>query len=238
MARIRIYGTNGNDFALFAPNPLVDTYEIFGGGGKDTLGGGAGGDLLHGGEGFDFASYQQATGSVRVNMLNMASNLGWAAGDVFMSIEGLIGSRYNDWLTGDNNDNIIDGYAGSDTINGAGGDDEVRDAGGNDNLQGGTDNFDPSGSAPTSFGRWRRARICRQGRRQVRDHRRPAERVRDRAQLRHAGPDLRFRRNSRHGERRYALWPRGFRRGAVGRRRLRRHLWPRRQRLHHRRERG
>jgi Ca2+-binding RTX toxin-like protein len=143
MARIRINGTNGNN-SLFAPNPLYDTYEIYGLGGDDTLGGGTGGDLLDGGQGFDFASYERASGPVRVDMLDMASNTGWAAGDRFYSIEGLIGSRYDDWLAGDDNNNIIDGYGGNDVIFGNGGDDVVRDAGGNDRLHGGTDNFVPA----------------------------------------------------------------------------------------------
>jgi Ca2+-binding RTX toxin-like protein len=147
MARIRIVGSGGNDTNLFATNPLYDTYEIYGLGGDDTLGGGAGGDYLDGGEGFDFASYQRAPLGVRVNMLDMAGNTGWAAGDEFFSIEGLIGSRYDDWLGGDNNNNIIDGWAGNDTVFAAGGNDVVRDRGGYDVFHGETDDFDPSAAA-------------------------------------------------------------------------------------------
>jgi Ca2+-binding RTX toxin-like protein len=146
MARIRINGTSTND-TLVGNDLINDTFELFGFGGTDTLLSGAGADYLNGGFGFDFASYQAANSGVTVDMLGMNRNTGWAKGDVFESIEGLIGSRLDDKLSGDNGNNIFDGFGGNDTIHGRGGDDIVRDVGGNDTFDGGDDNFDPDNPA-------------------------------------------------------------------------------------------
>jgi Ca2+-binding RTX toxin-like protein len=146
MARIRIDGTNASEL-LIGIDLINDTFEIYGNGGLDTLVSGAGRDHLDGGQGFDFASYQAATGGVTVDMLDMSRNTGWARGDVFVSIEGLIGSQLDDVLAGDNANNVFDGLSGNDTVDARGGDDIVRDAGGNDTFRGGGDSFDPDNPA-------------------------------------------------------------------------------------------
>ncbi len=45
--------------------------------------------------------------------------------DIFFNFEDVIGSQFNDTLTGDNADNRFDGGAGSDIIKAGGGDDFV-----------------------------------------------------------------------------------------------------------------
>jgi Ca2+-binding RTX toxin-like protein len=115
--------------------------EIFGLDKDDTLQGGLGADYLDGGQGFDFASYRDAEGPVTVDLLNPSLNGGEARGDKFISIEGILGSRHDDFLFGDNAANIIVGEGGNDTINARGGSDVVREQGGNDTIEGGTDSF-------------------------------------------------------------------------------------------------
>ncbi len=94
--------------------------ELDGGAGNDTLDGGAGDDLLYGGEGNDFASYQDAAGGVDAN-LTSGNVIGGAGTDGLTSIEGLIGSNYDDTLTGNADANTLYGGAGADILSGGGG---------------------------------------------------------------------------------------------------------------------
>ncbi|MEM6932235.1 MAG: calcium-binding protein [Pseudomonadota bacterium] len=86
---------------------------------SNTLNGGTGGDdRFFGGGGSDTVSYANATGSVGAR-LDGGANFGEAAGDIFDSIENLIGSAFNDVLVGGSS-SFISGGAGNDTLfNGA-----------------------------------------------------------------------------------------------------------------------
>ncbi len=121
---------------------------ILGDAGSDTLDGGSGADVLDGGAGFDFASYLSATFGV-VARLDLASlNTGDAAGDSYTSIEGLIGSSFNDYLVGTDTagdyltaqggDDYLAGRGGADTILGDAGNDQFWGGEGADSLDGGT----------------------------------------------------------------------------------------------------
>lgn len=88
---------------------------------NNVLEGGAGADKLDGGAGIDTASYANAAGAVKADLLSAASNLGEAAGDTYKNIENLLGSAFGDILTGNAVANAIDGGAGSDTLTGNGG---------------------------------------------------------------------------------------------------------------------
>lgn len=128
-----LYGAAGNDM-------------LFGGGGNDTLEGGAGADLLDGGAGTDFASYAGASAAVTID-LTTGAGMGDAAGDTFVSIEGLIGSAFDDLLIG--NANVATAFtayggSGNDSILGGAGDDTLFGGLGNDTLRGGlgVDHYD------------------------------------------------------------------------------------------------
>lgn len=108
-----------------------------GAGGNDTLDGGAGADTLNGGTGDDTASYESATGRVRVDLLNTATNTGNAAGDVYINIDNLVGTRRGDILLGDDAANKIDGGLGRDTVQGRGGADTFAASANNDSFDGG-----------------------------------------------------------------------------------------------------
>ena len=115
-------GGAGNDVI----NGGAGNDTLQGGADDDILIGGAGADALDGGAGNDTASYASSAAAVTVD-LNAGAGLGGdAQGDTLTGIENLIGSAFNDTLTGDGNDNVLTGGAGKDTLagglNGAGGD--------------------------------------------------------------------------------------------------------------------
>jgi len=134
-------GTSGND-VLFGGSG-ADSLSgksgndtLYGYDGNDTLNGGAGDDVLNGGNGIDIADYSGATSGVRVDLnVSGAQSVGGGQGsDQLVSIEGVIGSNYNDVLTGTPGANILDGGAGDDTIITGSGVDTVDGGAGNDTI--------------------------------------------------------------------------------------------------------
>lgn len=91
---------------------------LTGGNGDDLLQGGAGADQLDGGLGTDTVSYSGATAGVVANLAAPAGNTRDAAGDIYVSIENLIGTGHNDRLTGNTFENRIHGGGGNDVLNG------------------------------------------------------------------------------------------------------------------------
>lgn len=117
-----LYGNGGND-TLYGGD---GDDSLYGFDADDIIDGGSGNDGINGGSGNDTASYASATSSVTVDLATAtAQNTGGAGTDSLATIENLIGSAYNDTLTGDGNANVIEGGAGDDTINGAGATDTV-----------------------------------------------------------------------------------------------------------------
>ncbi len=104
------------------------------------LEGGVGGDELSGGAGFDFASYEHAATGVYASLTSPALNSGEAFHDMYISIEGLIGSAHNDTLIGNGSANTLRGGRGNDTLSGLGGADILDGGAGNDSLRGGAGN--------------------------------------------------------------------------------------------------
>jgi Ca2+-binding RTX toxin-like protein len=96
---------------------------LIGAGGNDILMGGLGADSLDGGTGTDTASYANATDKVTADLKTKSNNVGDAAGDSYTLIENLVGSRFNDTLTGDDVANRLDGGLGVDTLSGGLGND-------------------------------------------------------------------------------------------------------------------
>ncbi|HYD37092.1 MAG TPA: M10 family metallopeptidase C-terminal domain-containing protein [Allosphingosinicella sp.] len=117
-------GGNGND-------------ALDGGDGNDTLAGNAGDDTLIGGAGLDIVTYAAATGDVTVDLsLLTAQDTGGNGIDTLSGFESLIGSNFNDELTGDAGNNGINGGAGVDEINGGDGNDTLFGGAGNDTVNG------------------------------------------------------------------------------------------------------
>lgn len=130
-----LQGEDGDD-TLFG-NAAND--QLFGGEGNDTLNGGAGGDVLNGGNGFDFAVYTDSPSFVQIWMENwQTTNIaGDGYGDTFISIEGLVGSAFNDLLAGFTANDILYGGGGADQVYGGAGNDTLLGEAGNDLLDGG-----------------------------------------------------------------------------------------------------
>ena len=138
-----LYGRAGND-------------RLQGGSGDDTLEGGAGADWLYGQDdgyaadgGNDTASYFYSNAGVTVDLGIRKDfsyfrfgqvSAGDASGDRLFGIENLRGSRYEDNLTGDRNDNEIHGGHGADSISGDQGNDALHGGWGNDTIDGGAGN--------------------------------------------------------------------------------------------------
>jgi len=104
--------------------------NLSGGLGNDLLIGGAGNDQIDGGAGRDTASYRGAIaiGGVTVNLLTGTSS-GAQGVDTLIRIDNLIGSDFDDVLTGDKGVNQITGGAGNDSLDGGLGADTVSYAG-------------------------------------------------------------------------------------------------------------
>ena len=116
-------------------SPFKD--KLVGNSAANVLEGGAGADQLNGGGGIDTASYAHATAGVIADLTKPANNSGEAAGDLYQSIENLLGSNFNDRLVGDNFNNVLTGGGGSDTLIGNKGDDTLIGGLGADTLNGG-----------------------------------------------------------------------------------------------------
>ncbi|MEM1345020.1 MAG: calcium-binding protein [Pseudomonadota bacterium] len=119
-----VTGTDQSE--TLAGSALDDLQE--GRGGDDTLDASPGADTLDGGPGTDTARYTDAPSAAALNLTNPARNAGSATGDVTRSIEAVLGSAFDDTLTGS---------FGADLLEGGEGDDQLRGQRGADTLKGG-----------------------------------------------------------------------------------------------------
>jgi len=132
--------------------------SLLGGTGDDLLQGGQGADTLSGGDGTDRVSYADDAAGVQVDLSTSRAIDGWGGSDTLADLEEVLGSAYNDILTGSGDDNLLIGGAGNDTISGGEGDDTLIGGAGNDILDGGLDSdtvsyaFDTAGVSVTLGG--------------------------------------------------------------------------------------
>lgn len=128
-----LYGGSGNDRLIGSGgNDILD-----GGTGRDVLHGGSGADTLIGGDGVDLIDYRGSSAAVTIDLFSGTASGGHAQGDRFESVERIIGSTYDDTLTGDNGRNILHGGDGDDIIYGGAGNDVIVGGLGADTLDGG-----------------------------------------------------------------------------------------------------
>ncbi len=116
--------------------------------GADTLVVSAGADILDGEDGIDWVDYSAQTGTkATVNLLSGTGDFGVGTNDTLQNIENVRGSNAvaGDTITGDTNDNIIEGgdnnnnadtNANYEYLNGGGGDDTIYGQGGRDIIYG------------------------------------------------------------------------------------------------------
>jgi Ca2+-binding RTX toxin-like protein len=122
-----IVGTSGADAINgLGGNDVLDAGlgndSLYGGAGDDTLLGGAGNDVISGDAGRDTASYAGTSESVTVSLTTVGAQDTHGAGtDTLTGIENLIGGSGNDLLTGDTQDNVLQGGPGNDSLVGGAG---------------------------------------------------------------------------------------------------------------------
>ncbi|MFC5484985.1 calcium-binding protein [Microvirga aerilata] len=85
----------------------------------------------------DTASYMMAVSGVTASLETPGTNSGAAAGDIYVEIENLTGSAFNDALTGNAARNVLQGGFGGDRLNGGAGEDQLLGEAGADTLDGG-----------------------------------------------------------------------------------------------------
>lgn len=108
-----VIGSIGNDIIIGSASANV----LMGGDGNDTLRGLGGNDILNGGNGNDTVSYQDAGFlGVVVNLSQSSANSTDAnvGVDTLVNIENVIGSLFNDTITGNNDNNRLLGLDGDD----------------------------------------------------------------------------------------------------------------------------
>ncbi len=141
-----IEGTEGDDMLA----AVHDNVTLNGGPGTDVLfsdegadstimDGGSGGDLLIGGGTNDTASYANDPAGVVVDLPTSSAIDGTGGIDTLVGIENVTGSAFDDFLTGDDFANVLQGGAGNDTLAGNGGTDVFKYA--FDLTQGGGETF-------------------------------------------------------------------------------------------------
>src|SRR3954447_29921 len=136
-----IDGNGGNDL-IFG----LDGIDVLhGGAGDDQIWGGAARDYIYGDDGFDYVRYDYATSAVDVRLDErhfIGTGGGWggeALDDSFWSIEGVVGSLFDDHLAGSIEANALIGLDGDDQLFGKGGDDQLLGGRGADLIDGGAD---------------------------------------------------------------------------------------------------
>eukprot|EP00439_Symbiodinium_sp_Y106_P090069 s1_g2605.t1 len=137
-----LFGNGGNDTIHGgAGNDTVwggtGDDQLYGNDGNDELFGGAGADTLDGGAGEDWARYDNSAAGISVDLALGTGVGGDAEGDTLTNIERVLGSAYNDTLSGDSGVNTLRGYDGDDIIRGHDGDDDLYGQDGDDSLYGG-----------------------------------------------------------------------------------------------------
>lgn len=125
-----IEGRSGNDVLVGSRgnDDLLGGYgndQLYGDEGDDILWSDPGQDSFFGGAGFDTVVYKHSPVGVTVNLALATGLGGHAAGDTFQSIEGLVGSAFDDHLTGSDGNNTLRGGIGADFIDGGWGRDRA-----------------------------------------------------------------------------------------------------------------
>jgi CSLREA domain-containing protein len=144
LTRVNLIGLGGNDLLrLDTSLGAAVVGNMQGGDGEDTIVSGRGNDTIDGGTGVDTLSYIQGTTGVQVSLATLtAQNTVGAGTDTISGVENLVGSSFNDTLTGDSGANRISGGDGNDILTGGAGADVLDGGQGNDTLN--FDNFDTS----------------------------------------------------------------------------------------------
>ena len=118
---------------------LFNIENITGSSYNDTIEGNGGNNTLSGGDGVDTLSYEHASAGVTVSLaMALPQDTGGAGIDTVSGFEYVLGSAFDDTITGSKVANAMKGGDGNDVLNGGAGDDLLFGGNGNDTLTGGT----------------------------------------------------------------------------------------------------
>lgn len=117
-----VQSATGSAFADRISGDAQDN-RLKGGAGSDTVIGGDGADTLDGGAGTDTLDYSAGTQGVRIDLMLAVGNAtdGFGNQETVTAFERLIGTAFNDTMTGDAKAQTFVAGAGADSINGGGG---------------------------------------------------------------------------------------------------------------------
>ena len=144
---VRINLTSGLTSGGLGADQIANFQNMIGSDHNDSLTGdaldnvffsGLGADTMIGNLGNDTADYSLSSGDVRVSLASGIGTRNAAQGDLLTGIENLIGSAFNDSLTGDTGDNVLTGNDGNDSLLGGDGADTIYGGTGSaDSMTGG-----------------------------------------------------------------------------------------------------
>lgn len=139
-----IIGLAGNDTLIgSAGNDSINAGE----GDNDVVNGGPGDDTLDGGTGsLDTVGYDEAPSAVTVSLAGAVAS-GGSGSDKLSNFERVIGSLYNDTITGGDGADFLAGNPGHDSLRGGLGNDTLSGMDGDDTLEGGSGDDVISGGA-------------------------------------------------------------------------------------------
>jgi len=145
-----VNGLGGDDTICAGPgNDVIDggadDDRIWGDHGHDQITGGPGSDQINGGKGADTVIYSDSPAGVTVDLsAGVASGHG---NDTIKRAEHVIGSDWDDTITGHGGKNRIDGLGGNDVIDGGDKRDLLTGGDGDDTIYGGTGSDSLAGNA-------------------------------------------------------------------------------------------
>jgi Ca2+-binding RTX toxin-like protein len=133
-------GFGGTDTLLGIENARGSAFNdtLIGDANNNVLAGGAGNNTLDGAGGVNTADYSAAVSGVAVNLAAGTAANGYGGTDTLLNIANVIGSAFNDTLTGGAGTETLTGGAGSDTLIGGAGNNLLRGGSGNNVLIGGS----------------------------------------------------------------------------------------------------
>lgn len=129
-------GTDGDDKYIHTG---TDPLKLDAGAGNDYVVGGAGRDTLAGGAGIDKLDFgaEGGTKGINVNLKSGVAYDSFGSRDSISGFEIVIGTKFDDKVTGSDNADYLVGGDGNDVLKGGGGQDELYGENGNDSLYGG-----------------------------------------------------------------------------------------------------
>ena len=106
--------------------------DVNGGSGDDLVYSNAGDDILRGGSGIDTISFENTSAGVLFSLASTGLQRTADGLDLYQGFENVIGTDFNDTITGDNGNNVLEGGEGNDTLTGGLGNDTLIGGNGDD----------------------------------------------------------------------------------------------------------